>query len=526
MSRLKRKTLSFNTYNFCYAIWTVLGVYNFYFWRQVFSVVSLPVFVLLVVASVLFMMILQSLIFHPKMVKVVSILLLMMNTLASYFINMYHLVLNKTMLANILDTNFFEATEWMGIAFWMYVLAFGVLPSWIVWRVQIQFNPIKERFVKTGCWIGALMLLLSVFIPYKDTVKVFLKTHFNLRYQFVPTGYISAGVSLFVHSFKHTEVIDSVQGMRQDKYWQEGKKNLIVFVLGESARDANFSLTGYARDTAQPLRPYLQDMFVFHNTESCGVVTRVSVPCMFGVYSRQNYIEQAVAYTPNALEILQKNGVKVFWLDNELGCNKVCRNVVTEYTCKERDCLDVALNEAFKRRLPSFQEDTMVVLHQRGSHGPRYDLRVPDELKKWAPFCDRSDHQNCSRQELVNAYDNTMHYTTFLIADLIQTLTGLTDEYNPVLIYISDHGESLGENDVYGHGGDFADAPVEQKQVPFFVWMPDSSRKSFGFDKNCLIEKTKNQQSQDVIFHSLLGLLGVYTDVYDDKLDVFAGCHH
>ncbi len=517
--------LSFNAYNFMYALWTVLGVYNFYFWKQVWPSVSWPVLILLMGVALLLEMILQAILFHPKTVKPLSILFLITNALAGYFINSYHFVLNKTTLANIFDTNFFEATEWMGVAFWMYMLAFAVVPSLWVWKLKIRFERLPKRIVQTSILSLLVALSLAFFIPYKADVKVYLKTHFNWRYQFVPTSYMSALFSLAKVSFTEGEVINSTRGMKQQVYWNQQKKNLIVFVLGESARDASFSLSGYQRETAEPLRPYLKDMIVFHHTEACGVVTRVSVPCLFSVYNRDNYTERAASYTPNALEILQKNNMDLVWLDNELGCNKVCRNIPTEYTCKSRDCLDMLLNDTFREKLSTFEKNTFVVLHQRGSHGPRYDLRVPKNWLKWAPCCKRSDQQNCSRKEMINAYDNTIYYTSFVVADLIQTLSHLTEEYNPVLIYISDHGESLGENEVYGHGGDFKDAPDEQKQVPFFVWMPKSTREAFGFNQKCLMDKTKKQQSQDVIFHSLLGLAGIKTDTYDETLDIFAGCH-
>ena len=284
-------------------------------------------------------------------------------------------------------------------------------------------------------------------------------------------------------------------------------------------------MSGYNRDTAAPLRTYLKDMTVFHHTESCGVVTRVSVPCMFSPYDRLSYKEQAIPYTTNALDILQKNDVNLLWLDNELGCNKVCRNIPSEFTCNSRDCSDIIMNNILKQKLSSFKKDTFVVLHQRGSHGPRYDLRVPKEHHKWTPYCERADSQQCNRQHLINVYDNTIHYTSFVIADIIKILDSVTNEFNPILIYISDHGESLGENDVWGHGGDFNDAPKEQKEVPFFVWIPKSSQQAFHLDKKCLDAKTKTQWTQDAIFHSLLGLFGIKTDVYKADLDIFTDCH-
>ncbi|MBQ3695908.1 MAG: sulfatase-like hydrolase/transferase [Alphaproteobacteria bacterium] len=517
--------LPFLTYSFIYALWTV-GVYNTYFWRQVWSTVSPWVFVVLILMSITGLMIFQSILFARKTVKPLSILLLITNSIAGYFITAYHLVLNKTMLMNILDTNFFEATEWMGISFWVYVILFGIVPSIVVWRLKIEFEPFKLHFRKTLSLLAIMLFLLSIFLPYRTSVKIYLKTNFNLRYQFVPTGYVSGVVGVISNYLKKVEGLNTTAGMEFHPYWKGKKKNLFVFVLGESARDANFSLSGYRRNTAEPLQAFLRDMIVFKKTESCGVVTRVSVPCMFNAFTRENYKEQALPYTTNALDILSQNGIDLLWLDNELGCNKVCRNIQTEYTCETRDCVDMLLNDAFRDKMSGFTKDTFVVLHQRGSHGPRYDLRVPAEYKKWKPYCDRADSTSCAYEELVNTYDNTMYYTSLVIADLIKTLSKMTDEYNPVLMYISDHGESLGEGEIYGHGGDFKDAPDVQKQVPFFVWMPKSTRQALGMSKRCMRNKTKQQQTQDAIFHSILGWAGISTDVYDEKLDIFAGCHH
>ena len=521
---LGRRTISFFTYNLMYALWT-LGVYNIFFWQQIGLTVSVSVFVILALVALLSLMVVQSLLFHSKTVKFLSILFLVLNSLAGYFTTSYHLILNKTMLANIFETNAFEATEWLGRAFWIYMLLFAVLPILFISCIKIEFESFGKRFKHLFVMIVGIVMLLSVFLPYKTDVKIYLKTNFNLRYQFVPTGYISGLVGLVANRFKNVEILNTTADLSFKPYWNTSKKNLIVLVLGESARDASFSLSGYKRDTAAPLREFLNDMTVFHRTEACGVVTRVSLPCMFSAYTRETYKEQAIPFSTNVLDILAKSGMDLVWLDNELGCNKVCRNIHTEYTCKSRDCTDMLLNNALREKIPDFTKDTVVVLHQRGSHGPRYDLRVPEEYRKWKPYCERSDTQRCSYEELVNAYDNTMYYTAVTIADLIRTLSKWSDKYNPVLIYMSDHGESLGENGIYGHGGDFNDATNEQKQVPFFIWMPKSTRMAFGLDKRCLDAKTGNQQSHDALFHSLLGLSGVKTKVYGEKLDIFAGCH-
>ena len=521
---MKKKQISFFAYNIIYALVALL-IYNFYFWSEIKRTVPTQALCLLFVLAFALFMLMQMLIFWRRTTKVFSILLVIANTLASYFIFSFHIVINKTMLANVIDTNFFEATEWLGVSFWFYLIAFAVIPGWLIFKSDIQFPSVCKR-LKAG--LVLLLIIGMAAIPlrmHKTEVHIYLKEHFNLRYQLVPTGYTSAIISLGIARFKKVPVLDSEKGLVQKKYWKSDKKNLIVFVLGESVRDRNFGLSGYKRDTTAPLRPYIDDIFHFPATESCGVVTRVSVPCMFSVYDRNSYKEQAIPYTTNALDILHKNGWQMLWLDNELGCNKVCRNILTEYTCTSRDCVDQVLNDELRKKLSTFEKDAFVILHQRGSHGPRYDLRVPPEHRKWSPYCERADYQNCSHEEIINVYDNSIYYTSFLLADLMKTLSDKTDEYNPILIYISDHGESLGEGNNWGHGGDFKTAPKEQTEVPFFVWMPQSTQKAFGFNRACLKGKTKEKKSQDVIFHSLLGLVGITTDTYQPDLDIFSGCH-
>ena len=517
------KKISFFLYNFIYAIFTLTAL-NFYVVRYLFQ--TLPVLPFIGVLCVLFfvLMTVLSILFWKKTTKPVSVFLLLANAVASYFIVTYEVALNKLMLSNLFDTNIYETTEWLGVSFWLYVLLLGFVPSFLVIKANVVFPTVKKRFKQIVFYLILAGLISLAFLPHKTAVSIYLKENFALRYQLVPSGYLSSFVSMAKYHLKKVPSIDSVKGLTHEKYWKTDKKNLIVFVLGESARDASFSLSGYDRDTASPLHPYLDDMTVFKHTESCGVLTRVSLPCMFTAYRRHNYDERGISYTTNALDILQNVGFDLLWLDNEMGCNKMCRNIPTEFTCDSRDCTDEKLNAVFKDKMAGFDKDTFVVLHQRGSHGPRYDLRVPDDMRLYQPFCRDANHKNCTYQELVNAYDNTMYYTSYVVADLIDFLSHKTDKYNPILIFISDHGESLGEENFWGHGGDFDKVPNYQKEVPFFVWMPPQTREALGLDKECLDQKIKNRHTQDYIFHSLLGLGGVRTDVYDETLDIFSSC--
>lgn len=523
---MKRLSISFLLFNFLYAVFT-LCVFNFYPLTQIWNSVSLFVFVPVFFVLLMILMAIQGLIFWPKTVKILSVLLMLGNALASYFVLNFHLPINKMVLSNVLESNMIEATEWMGISFWVYLLLTFVLPTFVLLKVRIEWPNLKKRLLHFGSLLLGIVLLALPFSFYKTEVAIYLKENFNLRYQLCPSGYLSSAVSLAKFKMKKVDSIDSLKGLQHTKYWRSDKKNLVVFVVGESMRDASFSLSGYERDTAEPLKPYVKDMTVFSKTESCAVLTRVSLPCMMTAYNRDNYDERGISYTANVLDILQTAGMNLLWLENEMGCNKMCRNIPTEFVCNSRNCVDMTLNERLKAKIDGFDDDTLVVLHQRGSHGPRYDLRAPEEYHQWKPVCQDANHQNCSYQELKNAYDNSVYYTLFVIADLMKMLSdkNVTDKFNPVVVFVSDHGQSLGEEGVYGHGGEFKDAPVYQREVPFFVWMPQSTREALKMDKQCLDRKTQVRRSHDEIFHSLLGINGVRTDVYDKNLDIFDGCH-
>lgn len=515
--------ISFFVYNLLFTLLSV-GLYNFYFLSELFKAVSIFVFIpVLLIVYALFLCF-HAMIFWPKTVKILSTVLILLNGICAYFISAYHIVFNKAMLRNILDTNFTEASEWLGISFWLYVLFVCLLPIFLLWRCQIVFAPFRQGLKHWLCLLLVTLVLgAALALPNRMSIKIFLKENFNLRYMILPTSCISSAIGLVRLRFKNVDLIDTTAGMTQAPYWNPSKKMLIVFVLGESARYQSYPLTENARTTGA-LKPYLPEMTIFRETQACGVATNISVPCLFSGYRQSQFSQEAAFNTPNILDILNSNHWNMLWLDNEMGCNRACRGIPTEMTCHARDCTDDVLNARLKEVLPTLAWDSFIVLHQRGSHGPRYDLRVPKKYRVFKPFCKRADFQNCSQEELNNAYDNTLLYTSELLADLMKTLNAYTNEFYPVLIFVSDHGESLGEGGFYAHATDYRIAPQEQKQVPFFIYIPDQTRQELHLNEACLTDKTSTPQSHDVIFHTIMGLSGIRTNIYDSALDMFSGC--
>ncbi len=312
---------------------------------------------------------------------------------------------------------------------------------------------------------------------------------------------------------------------------QDGKLKVFVMILGETARTANFSLQGYQKKTNPLLEK--QNIAYFNNVTSCGTATAVSVPCIFSHLSKSNFEVSDAQYMENLIDLIQKSGYDIYWQENDSGCKHVCDRVEKKVDvvfqnnpkyCHGRFCYDGVLLENLDDILTKITKDTVIVLHTMGSHGPTYYQRYPDEFKKFIPTCDTKDIQTCTNEEIINTYDNTILYTDYIISSSIDILKKYPF-YKSSLLYISDHGESLGEKNMYLHGMPYAIAPKEQTHVPMLFWMNDLMQKKDNINYQCLKETAKrNLFSHDNIFHSILSVLEINSAVYNKQYDVFNKC--
>ncbi|HWI77934.1 MAG TPA: sulfatase-like hydrolase/transferase, partial [Ramlibacter sp.] len=309
------------------------------------------------------------------------------------------------------------------------------------------------------------------------------------------------------------------------------KPQLFVLVVGETARAQNFSLNGYPRETNPELAR--RHVINFPNATSCGTSTEVSLPCMFSPYGRAHYDEEKIVTHQSVLHVLARAGVNVLWRDNQSGCKGVCEGLpeeqldraAVEGLCADGQCLDEILLHGMDQVLRDKSGNLLVVMHQLGSHGPAYFKRYPAQFRKFTPACETDDLRRCSPQEIVNAYDNSLLYTDFFLGKVIDFLDRAQKTHDTAMLYVSDHGESLGEGGLYLHGVPWAIAPDVQTHVPFVVWLSPGFAQSQALDAQCLATRARTHAvSHDYLFHTLLGVFGVQTRVYDPALDLFAPC--
>jgi lipid A ethanolaminephosphotransferase len=291
-------------------------------------------------------------------------------------------------------------------------------------------------------------------------------------------------------------------------------------------------LNGYEHQTTPELAKL--DVVNFSDVTSCGTSTEVSLPCMFSRWGRANYNEHKIRSEQSVLNVLARLGVNVLWRDNQAGCKGVCvgdgihvdnfLGASVEGLCQGGRCYDEVLLHDLKERLASNQGSTLVVLHQLGNHGPAYFSRYPPQFKRFTPTCDTAELRECSRETIVNSYDNAILYTDFVLSKTIELLKEESGRFDTALLYVSDHGESLGDHGLYLHGMPYAIAPAEQKHVPMVIWTSPQFASSLGINESCMRERAKQPASHDNLFHTLLGVFGVQTSEYDREKDLLASC--
>ena len=447
----------------------------------------------------------------------------------------YNVVFDYGMIENTFQTNPAEALMYVNFASIMNMLLTGILPAYLIYKVDIQYKPFLKELLHKVLFMLTMLAGLGViaFFYFQDYAS-FGRNHDELKRYVVPTYFIGAASKYINVRYLQTPMQYEQLGLdaKNVSANPNGKPNLLVLVVGETARSMNHQYYGYDK----PTNAHTQDqgLTVFKDTSSCGTATAVSLPCMFSRMGREDYDARRAYAQDTAVDVLDHAGIKVQWFDNDSGCKGVCDQVENitinlksdPKLCSGEYCFDqVLLNKLDEALANAERKDTVIVLHIIGSHGPTYFLRYPPEHRKFTPDCQRSDIQNCSATELMNTYDNTILYTDYIISEVVKKLQNQQDKFDSAMLYLSDHGESLGEKGMYLHGAPYRIAPVEQTSIPMLAWISKDFSQDNHLDMVCLAQHAaKGGFSHDNLFDSLLGLMNVKTAVYKPELDIFARC--
>lgn len=516
------------------------SVGNFAFWNKFTGVVAgsllervgfTVAFYLLIILLTVFL--LQ--IFRFKyLTKPVLIFVLIASAFASYFMNNYGIMIDTSMIHNVLETDSSESGDLLTMGMLFHVLVFGILPAAVIYKTRIVYlSPVRQLARNSAFALLTLVAISGNILLFSSDYASFFRNHHHVRYLVNPINYIySIGkvTALALKDQNTTPIAIGLDAHRAKTVAHSNRQSLIVMVVGETARAMNFSLNGYQRITNPVLAK--EDIINFSNFYSCGTSTHVSLPCMFSEFDREHYDEELAKRYEKLPDVLQHAGIEVLWRDNNSGCKGVCKNVPTENMahlhlndlCTDSECYDETMLVNLRKIVQSKDGDMVIILHQKGSHGPAYYLRHPKQFQVFTPECTSNELTNCQPQEIINAYDNTILYTDHFLGRVISLLKAESGRLDTAMLYVSDHGESLGEHNVYLHGLPYMIAPEEQKHVPFIAWFSDDFLKNNHLDKACLQQHASKPYSHDNLFHSVLGLTHVSTSIYDPQQDIFNSC--
>lgn len=472
-----------------------------------------------------------SLLFTRWTARPVAALLIVASAAAGYYMSEYTVYLDPDMLRNVLHTEAKESGELLTAGFVLHMLLAAGLPLVLLWRVRIVRRTwARAVLLRAGLLVGAVLAsTLLVGATFKDTAAL-MRNHKEMRYLVTPGNLVASLVAVAADATAAGDQPRRVIGEDARALAPAGARpRLLVIVVGETVRAQNWGLNGYHRQTTPELAA--RDVYNFTDVSACGSSTEVSLPCMFSATGRRDYDEAEIKRSDSLLHVLERAGIRTLWRDNQTGCKGVCDGLAfesflhadTPRFCDGERCLDEVLLDGLAARVGARPQDQVVVLHQLGNHGPSYFRRYPPAFRRFTPTCDTAELGDCAPAGIVNAYDNAILYTDTLLATTIDTLDAMTD-YDTAMVYVSDHGESLGENGLYLHGVPYAIAPDVQLKVPMVLWLSPRWMQSRGVDRQCLRSRLDAPASHDNLFSTVLGLMQVGTRVYEPGLDLLAGC--
>ena len=466
-----------------------------------------------VMLAVNFMMTYLLMFLLRRVGRLLLAILAVINATAFYFIITYSVMMDATTLGNVFNTRYSEASGFFSWPLWLAIVAMGVLPALYCLLQPVVYGKLKRMALCCG---GALALVLAVALANVSQTLWISQHDTELGALLQPWSYMVNTVRMF--SSKADE--EAVEIKLADGRIADSEKAVVVLVIGESARKANFQLYGYRRDT-NPLLSRQQGLHVYEAT-SCATYTTAGSKAILEPRNSDDLYELLPNYA-------FRTGVDVSWRTSNWGEPPIHideyltdTDLAERYPDADAD-YDGILFAGLRERIEKSPKDkVLIVLHTSTSHGPKYADKYPKAFEVYKPVAHNVEEGQKNIPMLVNAYDNTIRYTDFLLDSLINTLRSMT-EWHSAMLFVSDHGESLGENQMFMHGMPMRLAPKVQYEIPFLVWTSDGFRQ---YKPTADRQKSQTGElpaviEQHYVFHSVLNLLSIQSPAYDPNFDIF-----
>lgn len=448
-----------------------------------------------------------------------------------FYMNQYQVFIDADMVRNVLATERKEATELLTPRLAMTVLIYGVLPTVLLWRLR----PL-QRSLGRGLLIHLLGIVLALLVAATaiglsyQPMAAFMRNEKPLRHLITLGNWIVALSSVLLADGSERGPKAEIASDAVLQRPADARPRVLLLVVGETVRAQNWGLNGYARQTTPNLAGL--DGVNYSDVTACGTNTEVSLPCMFSAQGLRGYDRKTIHHSQSLLHVLDRLGIATAWRDNQTGCKGICSDLPFESFlnaripghCDSQRCLDAVLSHGLKEQIEAAPGDSVVVLHMLGNHGPAYFKRYPPQFAKFTPACTTEQLGDCSRESIINAYDNSILYTDHVLAEAVTLLQSLGETRDTALLYLSDHGESLGEGGLYLHGVPRAIAPENQLKVPMWLWLSPQWQQDEGIDMACLRKDSERPRTHDVLFSTVLGMMRIHSDTRAQELDLLQAC--
>lgn len=512
------------------------ALFNLTFFSRVLAIYPFAenTFFLLSISLVLFLAttLILSLLVWKKISKPTLYLFFFFSSLAAYVMDSYGIVIDENMLINIIKTDMNESLDLLTPKLFIYLFGLFLIPAIALLFIKIKPINWKVELKQKGIlFVSCLILSFVSIISFGKNYATFFREHKPLRYYANPTYWVYSTVKFGTSFLNHDEAVLNKIGEGSIIPHDDNDRELIIIVVGETARRDRFSLNGYAKKT-NPLLEKELDVISFTNVTSCGTSTAVSVPCMFSNMGRENFSTSKGKSHENLLDVLKyTTKINILWRDNNSDSKGVALRVPYEdyktnatNTICDIECRDEGMLVGLQEHINNVKEkDIVIVLHQMGNHGPAYYKRYPEAFEKFKPTCQTSELAKCTQDEIDNAYDNAILYTDYFLSKVVGLLKNNSKKFNTAMLYVSDHGESLGENGIYLHSMPYMMAPKSQIEVPMIMWFGGDMKRETDYVK--LRSLLNKPFSHDNIFHTVLGMMEIESDTYNPDLDILHGVH-
>jgi lipid A ethanolaminephosphotransferase len=487
---------------------------------------------LFIFAITTWLLVILGIFFWGRSIRWVCAAMIVVASVVGYYSYFLGTQFDREMFLNILQTYPSEVFELAGWRLLVWVTMVGVMPA--IFLLTRPLSPSVRWWKTLGmsvclAIVPFLMAIAMIGLNYQSFASA-ARNHAISFHTIAPANLIAAAIS-YEYKMRTSHLIRKAYALDAKVSYPLGKPRLVVLVLGETARAQNQALGGYSRDTNPRMRQ--ENIVYFKDVQSCGTSTAMSVPCIFSGLTEDQFSLLDAARRETLVDTIRHAGNQVLWRDNDSGCKEVCGNAQLEDFTSSNDpkwcpesgnCFDEILLDGLAQRLNAMTGDIFLVLHLKGSHGPAYFKRYPKTFEKFKPTCQSNELFSCDVASIRNAYDNTILYTDHVLGELITVLKAQEHRFATAMLYVSDHGESLGENGLFLHGMPRAIAPKEQTQVPMLAWLSPQFIAMEHWSESCTHRQSTIPRSHDHVYHTVLGLLDIKTKVYKTDLDIFAKC--